>query len=71
MNPTENDAAEFYTVNAYGEITKHKLVQLELPLRYPGTPKGAKAAIRQVDSSDDIAEDLDDQDSETEAVICD
>jgi hypothetical protein len=55
----------YYTVNAYGELKKHTMRQLELPFG-PSNP-GRVVKIRPV--SDEIAEDLDDQDSEMEAVI--
>lgn len=71
MNPIENDATEFLTVDATGTVKRHKLAQLELPLGYPGTPKDVKATIKQVADHAEIVEDLDDQDSETEAVIRD
>ena len=54
----------YYTVNAYGELTKHTMKQLELPLG-----PGRVIKIRPTDSYVETVEDLDDQDSETEAVI--
>jgi hypothetical protein len=56
----------YYTVNAYGELRKHTMIQLELPFG-PSNP-GRVVKIRPYDE-DCIAEDLDDMDSETEAVV--
>ena len=59
----------YYTVNAYGELKKHTMRQLELPFG-PSDP-GRVIKIRPVSVEEEIAQDLDDQDSETEAVIRD
>lgn len=61
------DPLVYYTVNAYGELTKHTLKQLELPLGPSNTGRVLK--IRPTDDYVETVEDLDDQDSETEAVI--
>jgi len=57
----------YYTVNAYGELTKHTMKQLELPFG-PSDP-GRVIKIRPTANYVETVEDLDDQDSETEAVI--
>lgn len=59
----------YYTVNAYGELKKHTMRQLELPFG-PSDP-GRVIKIRPEDQYAEIVSDLDDQDSETEAVIRD
>ena len=56
----------YYTVNAYGELEKHTMRQLELPFG-PSDP-GRVVKIRPWTAAE-IVEDLDDQDSETEAVF--
>lgn len=58
----------YYTVNAYGELRKHTMKQLELPFG-PSDP-GRVVKIRPV-QEDFIVEDLDDMENEMEAVIRD
>lgn len=53
----------YYTVNAYGELRKHTMKQLELPFG-PSDP-GRVVKIRPYDEAAEV-EDLDDQDNDLE-----
>lgn len=56
----------YYTVNAYGELRKHTMKQLELPFG-PSNP-GRVVKIRPYDENN-IVEDLDDQDNDLEVTV--
>jgi hypothetical protein len=69
---SKEDCGMYFTVDSHGNIRRHVAwKQLELPLGAPYAPAGRTIVIRPYDETDDIVTDLDDMDSEVEAVVRD